>query len=290
MVMGSNTVKRLVALVLIFVTAAALSVSAAPGDISVVVGGQAVEFDVPPAIIGDRVFVPFRKIGEALGAFVEWDEENQAVAMALGERFVVLIIGEPYMGYGNVQDEGDPFIMELDAPPVVQDGRALVPLRALSEGLGADVSYDGDAGIVTISMPSWAESMQAAVDPEEFAAEVLRLTNEMRAEYELPPLSGENAALNDAAWVRAREQIESFSHTRPDGRPYYTSFDEAGVSYTAWAENIAYGQTSPAMVMEEWMNSPPHRANILSANVTDIGVGVAIGNDGVLYWVQVFCR
>ena len=76
-----------------------------------------------------------------------------------------------------------------------------------------------------------------------------------------------------------------FSHTSPTyGTPFQmlTSF---GVSYRTAGENIAYGQRTPREVVTAWMNSPGHRANILNASYTQIGVGyVASGN----YWTQLF--
>ena len=53
-------------------------------------------------------------------------------------------------------------------------------------------------------------------------------------------------------------------------------------------ENIAYGQTSPEMVMDSWMNSPGHRANILNGNYKYIGVGHYVDGTGTNYWVQLF--
>jgi uncharacterized protein YkwD len=88
--------------------------------------------------------------------------------------------------------------------------------------------------------------------------------------------------------VRAEELIQSFSHTRPDGTSCFTAFDEFGVDYRAAGENIAAGQKTPEDVVNSWMNSSGHRANILSENFTAIGVGVAEDVNGTLYWVQMF--
>lgn len=63
-----------------------------------------------------------------------------------------------------------------------------------------------------------------------------------------------------------------------------------GVSYTAAGENIAMGQRTPADVMNGWMNSSGHRANILNSSYTEIGVGYVTGSNGQTYWVQHFIR
>ncbi|MCC8083808.1 MAG: CAP domain-containing protein, partial [Clostridium sp.] len=92
------------------------------------------------------------------------------------------------------------------------------------------------------------------------------------------------------AQTRAREIEKSFSHTRPDGSSFNTALTEAGVSFRGAGENIAYGQTTPQQVMEGWMNSSGHRANILNANYTSIGVGHYKNGAGVDYWAQLFIQ
>lgn len=95
--------------------------------------------------------------------------------------------------------------------------------------------------------------------------------------------------LQAAADLRAREIVQYFSHTRPNGTSCFTVVSEAGISYRALGENIAYGQRSASEVMNGWMNSSGHRANILSSNFTGVAVGYYEQN-GVKYWVQIFIR
>ena len=124
-------------------------------------------------------------------------------------------------------------------------------------------------------------------DPQgDFAAQVAALVNAARAEYGLPALTVD-AKVQQAAQVRARESAQSFSHTRPDGSSFSTALTEAGVSYIRSGENIAYGQTTPQQVVQAWMDSAGHRANILDAGFTHIGVGHAVVN-GTAYWAQLF--
>ena len=63
-----------------------------------------------------------------------------------------------------------------------------------------------------------------------------------------------------------------------------------GISFTAAAENIASGQRTAAEVMNSWMNSAGHRANILNATYNQLGVGAAKDSNGNLYWTQMFTR
>lgn len=95
--------------------------------------------------------------------------------------------------------------------------------------------------------------------------------------------------LNNIAALRAKEIVESFSHTRPDGSSCFTAFESAGITNVYMGENIAAGQRNASEVMDSWMNSAGHKANILSRDFTRIGVGFCKSNSGYgYYWVQVF--
>ncbi len=119
-----------------------------------------------------------------------------------------------------------------------------------------------------------------------YVLRVLELVNEERAAAGLNAVTLDTAA-SQAALVRAKETVISFSHTRPDGRNFTTALTEQGVNYRMAGENIAWGQRSPEQVMEGWMNSSGHRANILNASYTHIGIGYHQEN-GVNYWTQLF--
>ena len=97
-----------------------------------------------------------------------------------------------------------------------------------------------------------------------------------------------SAVLDAAARVRAEELVEAFSHTRPDGRYFSTVFAEHGITYRYSGENIAWGQKSPEEVVTAWMNSAGHRANILNAKFTELGVGYRQNARGVNYFTQLF--
>lgn len=113
--------------------------------------------------------------------------------------------------------------------------------------------------------------------------QVFQLVNQRRKENGLAELTYRND-IQDAANIRANEIISTFSHTRPDGSSCFTAIN---VNYYAIGENIASGQKSAAEVMNAWMNSPGHRANILSAQFSGMAVGV-VQYQGVTYWVQIF--
>lgn len=117
--------------------------------------------------------------------------------------------------------------------------------------------------------------------------EVVRLVNKERKQAGLAPLAVDSS-IEAAAHIRAKEQQASFSHTRPNGTHFKTVLKEQGISYQHTGENIAFGQTTPNEVVNDWMNSPEHRANILSETYTTIGVGYHKGANDTPYWTQLF--
>lgn len=120
----------------------------------------------------------------------------------------------------------------------------------------------------------------------DYAKQVAILVNRERSSYGLQPVKY-SPLLSEAANVRSSELRKNFSHTRPNGTSCFTVLKEFDISYFSAAENIAYGQRTPEIVMNAWMNSSGHRANILSKNVEYIGVGVVYCN-GIYYWTQLF--
>lgn len=120
-----------------------------------------------------------------------------------------------------------------------------------------------------------------------YAEQVVALVNEERAKAGLSALTMD-ADITAAANVRAKEIKQSFSHTRPNGSSFSTVLKEQGVSFRGSGENIAWGQKTPEQVMDGWMNSAGHRANILNESFKNIGVGYYQDENGVNHWVQLF--
>ena len=125
------------------------------------------------------------------------------------------------------------------------------------------------------------------IDLAAFADEVFKLTNIERMNADLP-LFEQMEPLTRTAEVRANEIVTYFSHTRPDGREFFTAFDENNVDCMWAGENLAMGQRTPEDVVRAWMESPGHRAAILSSDFGHLGVGIAIDSNGTLFWAQTF--
>lgn len=114
------------------------------GGIAVLCNGSFVQFDQPPVLENDRVLVPMRAIFEALGAEVSWDESTQTVAAVKDGTTITLQIGSCTMTKNGEA-------IELDVAPKLVGGRTLVPVRAVSEGLGANVEWNEETRTVTVT-------------------------------------------------------------------------------------------------------------------------------------------
>ncbi|MFH8974390.1 CAP domain-containing protein [Streptomyces sp. NPDC017890] len=119
-------------------------------------------------------------------------------------------------------------------------------------------------------------------------ARVLALVNEERAAAGCSPVTANDRlarAADDYSDVMAGSGV--MSHTGPDGSTMASRVEAAGYQWSTLGENIARGQADAASVMDSWMNSSGHRANILNCSFKELGVGVHFG-DGGPWWTQNF--
>ncbi|WP_256106466.1 sigma-70 family RNA polymerase sigma factor [Streptomyces sp. ODS05-4] len=121
-----------------------------------------------------------------------------------------------------------------------------------------------------------------------FGRQVTALVNAERQRSGCGPVS-QNSLLDTAAQRHSADMAarDYFDHTSPDGRSPGDRVTAAGYRWSTYGENIARGQQTPASVMDSWMNSPGHRANILNCSFKEIGVGKHDGSGGP-WWTQVF--
>jgi uncharacterized protein YkwD len=165
-------------------------------------------------------------------------------------------------------------------------------------GEGGDQS-GGDTGVPShgdCSMTADWESSWAALEED-----VLTIVNMRRSEgascggerFDPAPALVMQANLRCAARLHSMDMVERnyFSHDSLDGRSPWDRMEEAGyVGWRAVAENIAAGSPDAAGTMDQWMNSPGHCANIMSPDLTEIGVGYFPGGDSGHMWTQKFGR
>ena len=123
------------------------------------------------------------------------------------------------------------------------------------------------------------------------AEEVLQIVNTERRKAGLQPLKL-SEKLTSIANTKAKDMADKnyFSHQSPTYGSPFDMLHEFGVSYSSAGENIAAGQRSAEQVMNDWMNSSGHRANILNKNYTELGVGYITGGQYGTEWVQLFIK
>ena len=134
------------------------------------------------------------------------------------------------------------------------------------------------------------QSVSASKDvlTQNYAQSVLDLVNKERVKRGIDPLVLSEDICQKAD-IRAKELTVLFSHTRPDGRDCFSIFgSKQGKIYAG--ENIAAGSATPEAVVNQWMNSPGHRENMLNSNYRYLGVGYAYDENSEYthYWVQLF--
>ena len=139
-----------------------------------------------------------------------------------------------------------------------------------------DLIYPGDRLVI----PALDTSVRA------YEQEVIRLVNVERTKAGLKALT-EDWELSRVARYKSQDMhdLRYFSHTSPTYGSPFDMMKAFGIRYRTAGENIAMGYRTPAAVVQGWMNSPGHRANILNASYTKIGVGYVAGGN---YWTQHF--
>jgi uncharacterized YkwD family protein len=171
--------------------------------------------------------------------------------------------------------------------PSVQPSKPAIPVQPSKPAIPVQPSKP--ATPVQPSTPAQttkpATGNSQTVSTSEFATQVLTLVNQERSKAGLNPLKMTNSTLNLVALDKAKDIYNNnyFDHNSPTYGSPFDMMKSYGISYSYAGENIAKGQTSPQAVMTAWMNSAGHRANILNANFTTIGIGYYNN-----VWVQAF--
>jgi uncharacterized YkwD family protein len=124
-----------------------------------------------------------------------------------------------------------------------------------------------------------------------YEQQVFDLVNKERSARGLGTLKY-NSEVARCARFKSEDMIDKgyFSHTSPTYGSPFKMMESFGIRFSNGGENIAYGQKTAQEVMNSWMNSAGHKANILSAAYTQMGVGVAKASNGTLYWTQLFIK
>ncbi len=124
-----------------------------------------------------------------------------------------------------------------------------------------------------------------------YEQKVVELVNIERQKAGLSALKMDSA-ISNVARTKSKDMATNnyFAHQSPTYGSAGDMLTKFGIKWSAWGENIASGQRTPEAVVTAWMNSPGHRANIMSSNFSRIGVGYVTNSNGTPYWTQVFAN
>lgn len=175
-------------------------------------------------------------------------------------------------------DTTSPYSVSLDTA-TLSDGNHTFTAKAYDAAGNTKISSSVS---VTVSNSNGLDQMEQ---------QVLDLVNQERAKAGLPPLVANTSLIRSAKRHTNDMATNDFvSHTGSDGSTFTQRITDAGYQYSYAGENIAAGYTTAAEVVNGWMNSSGHRANILSPNYKDIGIGHAYNSSSTYghYWTQDF--
>lgn len=156
-------------------------------------------------------------------------------------------------------------------------------------GMTAALTVFGATGLMQCApAPAPSTTVSASLP---VSSQVVALVNSQRAARGLGPLAI-SPALSGAAEAHSRDQAQrsTMSHTGSTGTNVYQRITSVGYWPSAWGENVAAGQPTANDVMNAWMASSGHRANILSANFSQIGIGAVASANGTIYWTMDLAR
>ena len=231
----------------------------------------------------------------AEGMALPTDEQREAAQAAIGdfasipEDYESAVVAMYALGYlSGVNANGD-----FGGESTMTRAQSCVVMSKL---LGTDVETapetpdEGATGSAPIEEETPAEDTgsEPADTVAAYEQEVFDLVNQIREENGLEPFVY-NETLAETARAHSQDMIDRnfFSHTNPDGEDPFDRMRDNGLSFSMAAENIAAGQRTPEEVVESWMNSEGHRANILGG-CEELGVGLALGGSYGYYWTQCF--
>ena len=179
------------------------------------------------------------------------------------------------------------------APINYEDQTAQAPSneRAATANTAQAPAYERAATANTAQAPAYERAATAntaqAPATSNYERRVAELVNVERQKNGLAPLAFDSS-ISNVARIKSKDMSDNnyFAHQSPTYGSAADMLTQNGIRYSAWGENIAAGQRTPEEVVNAWMNSPGHRANILGSQFTKIGVGYVNGSRP--YWTQMF--
>jgi len=272
------------------------SLFASSTSIPIYVHQKLIDSSKTPAYLSSaRTFIPVRAVGNVLNLEVHWQSPNVILSgkhQVTGKSLTLSI---------NTQTKRVVLNNTVLTNCIeIKESRSYITLRVLAEAFGYVVDWKNKC--VYISSPSTDHNANGSennhsnnngssntnLSQTSFENQVLSLVNAERAKKGLSALTM-SEDLRNAARLKSTDMCQNkyFSHTSPTYGSPFEMLKTLGISYQAAAENIAQGYPTPEAVVNGWMNSSGHRANILNGTYTHMGVGYDSNGH---YWTQLFIK
>ena len=274
------------------------AMASAQTGITVTINGDAVQFPgTGPQMVNGRVLVPLRGVFEKLGASVRWLPERQEVIATRGQNTVDLIIGNTN---ASVNGQG----VKLDVPAEIVGGSTLVPIRFVSEAIGADVKWNDAEKIVIITAGDDQTSAPAAPEPppvEDTTSDgPVRMARIARIEGSVSWRPGDDVDWSDAGWnlplregaeiwvnpgARAEVQFDDGSFLRLGNgalATFHTMFSDSQGEFTEIKLNTGTASLQLTSNLSSYQVDTP-LASITSAGVSNLRVDATNGFRAVVW-------
>ncbi|MEO6907119.1 MAG: DUF6600 domain-containing protein [Abditibacteriaceae bacterium] len=219
---------------------------------TVMLNGTALNTSVSPIVENGSTLVPMRDIFEALGATVLWDQQNQTIRAQKGSTAIWLQIGNTNARVGNQQ-------VALNQPPILSMGSTLVPLRFVSEALGANVDWNGNTRVVQITTNGNSSVDQQAPyqntyndnsNVDQQAPYQSTYNDNSNADEQAPYQNTYNDNSNADQQAPYQNTYNDNSNIDEQASPEYTNNENSDVNYQDFYQNLSpYGQ---------WLNDPEY--------------------------------
>ncbi|MFJ8685318.1 CAP domain-containing protein [Micromonospora wenchangensis] len=240
-----------------------------------------------PVLIGGAAAAATLVVSLGIGAVLLPDDDGNADRAALDEPVATApVIPDTAPSSTPASPSATPSPSPTSASP--SPSRTATPTPTPSRTQAASrATARGGSGTVPPAAPTTTRAAVSGGGGGSQAQQVVDLVNAERAKAGCAAVTVD-AKLTLAAQQHSQDQADhqTMTHTGSDGSDAGQRLDRAGYAWRTYGENVAWNQQTPAAVMQAWMNSSGHRANILNCAFTEIGVGVANGNGP--YWTQDF--
>jgi len=259
------------------------------------------DYGVFPFLKSGHIMIPFRALGETLGAAVEWDDESKTARAIYNSGTLNLEIavftgrnplaGQHWNGLRSdmsITVNGVSFPVFFRIPAEIVFGKLFIPADFIEETLGAKIKIDKNLNIIIVINE---DNFFEAARRESEKVKIVRLVNEVRNENGLRELR-RNLLLDEICRLKSIDKA-IYKYSGHTSEIYGTPAEMLGtftqkLKFTG--ECLAWGQRTSYNVVEGWLNSPGHKAVILAERAQYIGVGTVTCENGVIYWVLFTAR